>query len=295
MAKALLTQTLISDLDEYVPFENLITVSVNDTVGDAFKKIVSARIQSVPVLDEFGYFAFFLDVIDFVNFVMEEFVGEDIDEGSEIFNETLCSEIKARYDKDTVIGVQADDNMLKAMRTMISLSSIKRLPVVSLSGNMEGMLSQTQIMKFLNSNITMFPVHHMTVGESNIAKRGVHCIENTELLSNAFSLIKENRLSGLAVINSEGEILGNISGSDIKVVGYDAQLLHKLSKPISYSIGLMQDRLNVVTATPDQTIAEICQIFVEKHLHRLYVIDENQKPIGVISISDIMHIILDYC
>eukprot|EP01129_Flabellula_baltica_P000548 TRINITY_DN10538_c0_g1_i1.p1 TRINITY_DN10538_c0_g1~~TRINITY_DN10538_c0_g1_i1.p1 ORF type:complete len:315 (-),score=80.70 TRINITY_DN10538_c0_g1_i1:35-856(-) len=273
---------------------------MSDTIATAFKILVSKGIHSVPVLDEFGVFVTFLDVVDICHFALsvldeKEVSDADFDLGtSNVFEDHLCSEI-ANMNQKTYVGFDQNDNLLKAMRMMVSMNDIHRLPLISTAGELEGIISQSRIVRFLAENIELFPIHSQTVGEAHIGNRNVVTVEGTSLMLDAFNKIRELGISGVAVVDIDGQLKGNISGSDIKFVGLDGKLLRKMFSPINSILGLTQDRLAPIYITEDTSIKAVFELFVEQRIQRAYIVNEEKVPVGVVSLVHLMEKILDYC
>ena len=45
---------------------------------------------------------------------------------------------------------------------------------------------------------------------------------------------------------------------------------------------------DVVTASPHMPLPELAQMMVDAHIHRIVVVDEESRPIGIVSSTDIL-------
>jgi CBS domain-containing protein len=45
---------------------------------------------------------------------------------------------------------------------------------------------------------------------------------------------------------------------------------------------------DIVTASPDTPIRELAEIMLDAHIHRLIVVDEERRPVGIVSSTDIL-------
>lgn len=54
--------------------------------------------------------------------------------------------------------------------------------------------------------------------------------------------------------------------------------------------GLVRDHMtpDPVTARPETTIARLAQMMVDAHVHRLIIVDEQRRPLGIVSTTDIV-------
>lgn len=131
-------------------------------------------------------------------------------------------------------------------------------------------------------------------------------------------------MSGLAVVNNKGTLVGSISVSDLKVIylellalltqtklaGFKEQYWSLLSKPISEYLkevryhpeakvrpsvfALLHDELRgiVVKCKPNHSFGYVIRLLAYYRIHRLFIVDDSTIPIGVISLTDILSTIL---
>jgi CBS domain-containing protein len=246
---------------------------------------------------ETGNFFTFLDILDIVNFALNvAHVESDIAE-SLIFQSTVCSQIanNSRPTNNPYYGVMETDNLSITINTMVGLDNIPRLPVINSQGNFEGIITQSKVVQFLSEHIHKYPVRDKTLADLLFSYKPVYSLPSSTILKDAFMKMVEERISGVAVIGINGELVGNISASDIKVIGYDALLMEKLNRPISAVMGLAQNKLKPVTVHTNTTIQQIFQIFNEEKLHRIYVSDSPTELVGVLNLVDLLKIVLEYC
>jgi hypothetical protein len=74
--------------------------------------------------------------------------------------------------------------------------------------------------------------------------------------------------------------------SEPKCVAVDWQLVHLNAVPTSEVRSFMT--ADVVAARPETSIGELARMMVDAHVHRVIVLDEHQKPIGVVSSTDLL-------
>jgi CBS domain-containing protein len=119
----------------------------------------------------------------------------------------------------------------------------------------------------------------------DIMTRGVITVSINDNVKEIIKLLNNNDVSGVAVVGDEGKIVGVISDMDIlKVVSIDNWSNIKAESIMTP---------NIETVEPTNTINDAANIMKRKHLHRLLILSESgvgisQKPIGILSISDII-------
>jgi CBS domain-containing protein len=104
-------------------------------------------------------------------------------------------------------------------------------------------------------------------------------------LADAAAMMDFYRISGLPVVDWEGNLVGVVSQTD---------LLHARTTAPLWSAwpGLAVRHLMTrpaVTVTPDVTVEEAARIMDERRIHRLVVTTaDGETPIGVLSVSDLV-------
>lgn len=125
-------------------------------------------------------------------------------------------------------------------------------------------------------------------------------------LKEAISILVENKISGLPVINETGNLVGIISETDLMwqetgvepppyIMILDSiiylQNLHRYEKEIHKALGqtvgeVMNDK--VITIESTESVKKAAQLLHEKPLRRLPVVDKEDKIIGIITQGDIL-------
>jgi len=138
-----------------------------------------------------------------------------------------------------------------------------------------------------------------------IGKKEVITILNTETAYKSFKLMIEKGVNGLAVVNRDGELVGNISISDIKLIGWNADYWNLLGFSIkdylqqicNHPESVIRD-YNFWTIDHPQHVALSCKMYDKLStairmmcffkVHRVYIVSDDKKPIGVIAMHDVL-------
>jgi len=111
----------------------------------------------------------------------------------------------------------------------------------------------------------------------------------------AFNIIHDKRVTGLAVVDQTGRLIGNVSATDLRNIGADINLISRVFKSVEefLKLGPLGEKAldKPVCCKPSTTFGEVVAEVVATRTHRIYVVDENQLPIGVISLGDILEAI----
>jgi len=130
-----------------------------------------------------------------------------------------------------------------------------------------------------------------------------------ELAINAFKLMKDHKISSVAVVE-DGVLVGNISISDIKLMEYDLKFfnflglqvqeylqlvnnphtLHQDKNPIRVEVLRKMEVLKgpVVRCKLDANFGFVIKTMLFYQIHRVYIVDNRNYPIGVVSLQQIL-------
>ncbi|MFN9636756.1 MAG: CBS domain-containing protein [Synechococcaceae cyanobacterium] len=125
-------------------------------------------------------------------------------------------------------------------------------------------------------------------------------------LQEAVKLMSEHHVSGLPVVGEQGELVGELTEQDLMVreSGFDAgpyvMLLDAviyLRNPLQWDKQVHQVLGNTVadvmsdhphTCTGDTTLQEAAKQLHESKVQRLFVLDEQRRPVGVLTRGDVV-------
>eukprot|EP00658_Telonema_sp_P-2_P078119 TRINITY_DN7239_c0_g1_i10.p2 TRINITY_DN7239_c0_g1~~TRINITY_DN7239_c0_g1_i10.p2 ORF type:complete len:123 (+),score=26.92 TRINITY_DN7239_c0_g1_i10:309-677(+) len=104
-----------------------------------------------------------------------------------------------------------------------------------------------------------------------------------------FERMETQSVSGLAVLNDEGQLVGNLSASDLRGMGRHE--FGDLLMSVEDFTLINKDQVQGYCLPPDATLDCLLQTFKEKRVHRLYVVDERNSPMAVITLTDVMRLL----
>jgi len=122
-------------------------------------------------------------------------------------------------------------------------------------------------------------------------------------LHTAASLLSENRISGMPVVDGNNRVIGVISEADILILTgmkrdhtFKDILRNILGEPVSAKTtngNKVEDVMSFppVTSKADDTIADVAKVLDERRIKRLPVVDDSGKLLGVVSRADIVRMI----
>lgn len=307
-AQQFLTSTRIKEQLKDKRCKDIHSLTASNTVKDAFELLASKKLLSVPVKceEEEGWDGF-VDVMDLVTFVLKTLTGEQDDEKFQwaayptteaelkekqhMFDDTkLSSVIDASY-VDPFCPISEFGNLMQAVEEVLG-KGIHRAPVVDDRGQLVGLLSQSDIVRELNANrLKIGGLLEVSLRALRLGCDGeVITMSHTAKAIHAFFLMQYHKVSAVCVVASNGEIIANVSASDIRGLRQDR--LHLLLQPVLVFL-LQQTGLirRPLTCAPDVSLGHVLSTMAREAVHRVWVVDDEETtmmcPKGVVSVGDI--------
>jgi CBS domain-containing protein len=177
-----------------------------------------------------------------------------------------------------------------------------RVPITDSSSGKRictGIITQSGLVAFIASKC---PPGSLDVKMSDAGleyKKTVVKIVDTASASDAFELLDSKRLSGIAVVDEDGKLIGNTSARDIKNAVMDAGRTNMELDILSYLAHVRQSQLMLNDKYPschvheDATVAHVVNLLAKTGYHRVFVVDEDMKPVGVVSFADIIKFFIE--
>lgn len=176
---------------------------------------------------------------------------------------------------------------------------LHRVAIVDSEANILGIISQFRIVQFVYEHRDKFSSDRleMKVGDWAAARNIVTVPQFTPVIEAYERLLKE-KVSAVAIVDEENKFVGVLSATDLKRCFEsqccDAKVLFKgLHLPIktwfeSYGFHLNNHDANCHTVTKETTTAQVVEQIYQHHLHRVFIVDGELHPTGVISLCDLI-------
>lgn len=282
----------------------LLTCASGDSVAAAWKTLADEKISSLPVEEVTqkrgcGYDAF-IDVLDLVNHIVGQFSKEELT--ADNFQKSVdaakatAREVCGKF--STFSPVEESQPLLMAAQTMVK-DRTHRLPVLDGAGALTTIVTQSALVDLIAKNAGKFKVFNKTVGKLKLGLKDVFSVKEGDAAVDAFRLIYEKGVSGVAVTDEAGALRGNISASDLREIGYDGSSVESLFLTAGEFVARVAEQVSAdrpnpgpVAVTTAATVEEVVTKFHEFRTHRVYVVD-GEKTVGVISLVDVIAAVVD--
>jgi len=297
------------------PDNKIFVANRTDKITDVWKGMVQHNFLSVPVLQKtknkwYG----FIDMYDIVKFVVDFFGETEELKNSEDW--TKLAAASEEFSKKTVndvmkypltrrnpfFPIHEGYSLFSAIEGMARERGLHRIPVINEDRKLITIITQSQLVSILSRNLDILgdkkdkPVYAM----SNYFEE-VISIHEDSLAIEAFRTMVDKNVSGLAVIDKEGKLTAAISMKDLKAMSTDARLFWRLYQTVHNFLLKIRKENNetsgdrprtIVTVKPSDTLETVVKKLAEQKVHRIFITDDHKKPVGVISLKDVLQEII---
>jgi CBS domain-containing protein len=270
--------------------QSMITVTRDEPLSSAFKKLIVNDILSAPVLKQGNEYYGFLDILDIVSWLVNS-MGENILNREDLeldtihlFHSTLVKDVM-KYPvskKNVFFPFEKGSSVLSATEKFCH--GIHRVAAVDLENKILNVVTQSGVLNFINKHIkTLGEQRNMKVSEMTLSNQYVLSVTIHEKAIDAFRLIHTANVGGIAILDDAGKLAGNISARDIKRIASTGRFISRLFKPVGEFI-----ENDPIYVKNDDTIEKVIQTICDHRLHRVYVVNDLLELEGVISLTDIL-------
>jgi len=287
--------------------KNIISISANASIVEALQILSSNNILGAPVFDrENNNFLGFVDMMDLlanvVSFYKERDVsglqaGEDVPvswcrdietlkERGEQFAKQPVTALIDKSRVDDYCPVSHHGTLFQVMEDVLS-QNVHRVPVFDNSDKVYNVLSQSDLIHFLFENIRDVGIARFdTVEKLNLGTQVVISMSAKAKAIHAFFLMLYNKVPAVAIVSGNGELVGNLSASDLR--GLDQNTFPQLLMPVMEFVKSVKRHRGLITCKKDSTLESVLSKLANNKVHRLWMVNDQNSPIGVVTLTDIM-------
>jgi CBS domain-containing protein len=291
-------------IGDIVKDQSLVVLQPDFSVKDALGVFATNNISSAPIVQDKKLLGF-VDVLDilahlirvasqplssFYQELSRNLSTDDMEflyQRTQHFNLVGILNINNLSRLNPTYVLQPDTPLKEALRIM--KERVHRIGVVSENGELIGVLTQSDIIHRFGGQ--MGPKLDKPVGHMTSLTEKVVAIPAMTTAIDAFIRMHKRKLSALAIIDEDGKLVGNLSASDLKgLVNFPFPRLLELLPDFLRTIRNQNEKSvdYLISVRESDTLKEAWQRMCKDHVHRVYVVDNNNKPIGVASMQDLI-------
>lgn len=280
----------------------LVLVNSNNTVAEVLHILAINSIQSAPVMEQENNVVKcigFVDVLDIVGLAFQIMKQANLTLHEFFSNPFFDKKIKEALWSATALNewvpVEEKTSLLNVLHAFTSNYIFRphRLPVVDKEGDIIGIISQTDILRIAATKTDLIDNFLSKTIEELKLEHAVIAARCTIPASDALGLLTDNRVHGVAIVQPpSSKLLANLSASDL--VGMTKNDLALFDKPVTEFLQAIYARRGYVglkppvSCHPHAPFSQVLSLLIENEIHRIYVTDQEQHAIGIISVGDVI-------
>mmetsp|Transcript_31615 Transcript_31615/g.58497 ORF Transcript_31615/g.58497 Transcript_31615/m.58497 type:complete len:377 (-) Transcript_31615:257-1387(-) len=190
-----------------------------------------------------------------------------------------------------------DDSLLDICKELMG-RHMHRVPITDSSSGKPvctGIISQSGLVSFIASRCPPGSLDEKLTDSGLPYRKDIVKIADDASAASAFELLDSKRLSGIAVVDEDGKLIGNTSARDIKNavmdagrIGMDMDILSYLAR-VRQSQVVKNDKYPSCHVHEDATVGNVVNLLAKTGFHRVFVVDDDMRPVGVVSFADIIN------
>jgi len=210
-----------------------------------------------------------------------------------------CGQLSDFSKLDPFIKITETTNLIKVLQlSSQDYRSLHRFPVVDNDAKLRGIVSQSLLVRYLEPHTRKFDFGTLSVGVLGLGldKQVISVTEDDSVL-HAIQKLKQHQISGIGIIDKTGKLIGNFDATAVKYFGSNPYFGDKVLDIVKVTLKEFISSLSLPTNTEypvtvtKQTIAHQAILkFTNHRVHRVFVVDEEKKPIGIISLVDVIEL-----
>eukprot|EP00158_Paraphelidium_tribonemae_P008349 Partr_v1_DN28558_c0_g2_i2_m72717 len=294
----------VSDLLPKPP-RNLITASESTTVENVFLLLGSQNITAVPICrsDDPNQFEAMVSTLDLLHYMSY---------GVPIHSDDAVSDAPSRLIQPVSVVIEESPAMTHQLSYFSESEPLETVLDAFAHGSHRGivrerncMISQYDLVKFayrhhpLTAHAEFVTAHDIiynaipTAGNVNGDKYRKSLVEisNASHAITGFKKLCIHQVESVAVVNEGGKMVACLAASDLKHVPFDK--IDLVNQPVLLFLQAIYKSVpEPIVAHESTPFAALLRRMVQFNSHRVWIIDENDHPIGVVTMTDVAAVLL---
>jgi CBS domain-containing protein len=273
------------------------TTSVHDTLRILYDTGFSSLTVADPNIATYPkHIAGFIDLVDILAYLINlTNIGVTDANAAMLATAFLNKPVGDLMDystRDHFTAVLEEDELLKVI-SLLARDGNHRVAVVDILSDIRHVITQTDIIRVICEHIDeLINVGRVTVRDLGVTHSNIIVVRADDSAISSLRIMNNNKLSAAPIVDGMGVLVGTLSISDLK--GITSESLRALGAPtftFSEQHSYRQPLPKAIMITLDSTFADVIRLVAHTRVHRVWIVDADHRPIGVIALTDICRII----
>jgi len=283
--------------------DKLITVDQHSHVSDALQVMYQNKISSLPITKD-NVVINSVDMFDFLAYLLELWDAEKIELDTSPDHARILPEIFSlgqkflRHELHELPDSAGNEVLAAVMKEETSSRIIRlyglgvhRIGLVDFHGSITRIVCQSDVIRFFSDNLQMLGDYaNKSISELNIYnEEELYTLNGDEPVISGFKMLADNLICAVPIVDDKGTLCGTLSISDLKFLKDDTMTSLLLSAR-QYK-DEQSTKIPHTTCTHNDTLASVITSLASTNVHRAWVVNEQQQPTNIVSLSNICNFI----
>jgi len=282
----------------------VVYVDKSTSLEETCKYLGVNGISAVPILDQSkNQFIGMVDIVDISCFVAHAYGQKKTNpEGLalDIFKDVKAADLLPLSEEGKLMwSFNPAESIEKTLEPFCK--GIHRALVTSEGDQRYHILSQMDVIKYIYKSGKFNTIFNKPMNDiPDLFKFKPENIETMDGDSPAIEGFKKlsfgnNKLGAIAILDKDGKLIGNLSATDMKGVCVEF-LIKSILRPAKSFMNLVHGRAEEstpVVAKFQDTLGSVVEQMITKHVHRVWIVDDQGKLQSLISLSDVCRVFAD--
>jgi len=309
-----------STVSEVAKPQKIAWLSASDTLEDALQVLDAKGILSAPIIEEDSQKIIgVLDMYDIVIFILRAMgLSPNIDfdsipvgylESLEVDGKLIAkTSLATIVENVTNFRSPAATEVVEPTRPLQSImdlfvSGVERV-LVAEDGQVIGMYSQSDMISLIAQSMYLIGLKKKrTIADLNLARGPMVTVSTTTRVLSALKEMFNQGVPAVGIVLESGRLIGNFSASNLKGIKSDEfvslhmsviDFLHNQrfkERPLLTKMTHAK-ALHPATIFPQDTLEHAILMMTASRVHRLWVVKDDLKPMGVLTIADLLRVVI---
>eukprot|EP01119_Soliformovum_irregulare_P015008 TRINITY_DN4178_c0_g4_i2.p1 TRINITY_DN4178_c0_g4~~TRINITY_DN4178_c0_g4_i2.p1 ORF type:complete len:316 (+),score=65.04 TRINITY_DN4178_c0_g4_i2:75-1022(+) len=290
--------------------EPIISAKTTDSPIAVLKSLLKNKLSSLALWDETKQeYVGFIDMVDLVTTVVTLCETKNVLDGitnresdwyeymskeEELFKSEVVGTFSNASNRDPWCDVWEGKPLLSLLDMFSQEVNLHRVGVSNDQGKITAVMTQSRVIRHLAEDIKRFPEVGATLVSKFVKKCEVLTMTPQETALVGMQRMLERNVSSIAVVDPEGKLHAVLTPSDMKR-SMEVNLFSDLYLPVALYLDKGNENFKdqshtPITCTVGDTLAQVLTKLVTHDVHRLFVVDAENKPTGVLSLGDLISV-----
>lgn len=186
-----------------------------------------------------------------------------------------------------LISSSPEENLWTVMNSL-EKNRIRRIPVLA-EGSLLHVVTHAKILAYLVKNVDF----DLAIFKKTLVELGIGTFKEPVIATpdeKLFDVIKKfakHQISAVPIVNSSGVVINVYSRTDVMFITKSFDLDQTVEEALK-----SRPKIPVYTCIKNETLENVLKDLSKSRIHRLVIVDEKERVIGVVSVSDILKFFL---